>query len=573
MSKTFQSGRALVIGVGEYKSLSALGPEPVNDAEELAKILVSANHCGYPRDNVQVLINADANRSAITNGLKRLAANARDSDTVIVYFSGHGAQRVSGPDIGTYLCPPEFDSYRPRETGIESEELSDLLKQIPAERLLVLIDACHSGAAARLKGSVEDVTKWVFGGPKLEALAVGKGRVIISASAANEESLILGIHRNSLFTHFLLEGLKGGVRDSSDGLIRVLDLFQYVAKQVQSARSTQHPELTTHTQDNFPVALRKGGRLKSERVASTIGFAYDPADLLKLGNAAINPKLVTPKSIDPVKLFTDLALSARKTGKRRIVVGWNVRPVQHLGVIHFAYLQQLSRLAGWGFKVKINIFDIFTTESLSPVLLESMINAFKRQVLGFRHIHSANIELVSQMLKKRNSADLMQELFRIARPSLGTTNNSANDPATSLDNLLCMAVEMWKGVDVLLAGGRDSNDYWAQYRSRLFERDRSGTGLSLVLDFPKLEFVGGNTLESLPMIPKRGDTVDQIGAKLYGLDANQLETIWNALLAPCEVFPSPKSWDPMQIAAEIHRCFESSPFLNDSSKYTYVHTP
>ncbi|MGX4641682.1 caspase family protein [Massilia sp. SYSU DXS3249] len=276
MSKTFQSGRALVIGIGKYDSLSDLGSEPVYDADGLAKLLTSAEHCGYPLENVQILRDADASRSAIVDGLKKLATDTRAGDTVIVYFSGHGAQRLSGPDLGTYLCPPEFDSSRPRETGIEAEELSELLKQIPAERLLVLVDACHSGAAARVKGPAQDITKWGFGGPKLEALAQGKGRVIISASSAHEHSLILGIHRNSLFTHFLLKGLQGEVGDRSDGLIRVLDLFHYLAEQVPATRSAQNPVLTTHTQDNFPVALRKGGRLKSEEGAVAVAAMKSP---------------------------------------------------------------------------------------------------------------------------------------------------------------------------------------------------------------------------------------------------------------------------------------------------------
>lgn len=269
MNKIFQSGRALLIGISEYESLGYLGMEPLNDVDDFAKILTSTKHCGYPFDNVQVLRNAGASREIIIGQLQKLSAEAQDGDTVVIYFSGHGAQRLSGPEEGTYLCPPEFDSSRPRETGIEAEEFSGLLKNIPAERLLVLIDACHSGAAARIKGKTEDVTKWAFGGPKLEALAKGKGRVIISASAEGEYSYILAAHRNSLFTHFLLKGLQGEVDDRKDGLIHVLDLFHYLASQVPTARAGQHPVLTTHTQDNFPVALRNGGRIKSDDYQET----------------------------------------------------------------------------------------------------------------------------------------------------------------------------------------------------------------------------------------------------------------------------------------------------------------
>lgn len=285
MRKTFQSGRALVIGIGEYDSLSSLGSAPVYDAEDVVSLLTNANHGGYLAENVHLLRNADASRPAIVDALKKLAGDAQAGDTVVVYFSGHGAQRLSGSNEGTYLCPPEFDTYRPQETGIEAEELSELLNQISAERLLVVIDACHSGAAARVKGPAEDLTKWGFAGPRLDALAQGKGRVIISSSASDETSYILGIHRNSLFTHFLVKGLQGDVGDRSDGLIRVLDLFHYLAENVPTTRNSQNPVLTTRTQDNFPIALRKGGWLKSaeEHVAQPpAASAASPRELEEL---------------------------------------------------------------------------------------------------------------------------------------------------------------------------------------------------------------------------------------------------------------------------------------------------
>ncbi|BBL25093.1 caspase family protein [Comamonas terrigena] len=287
MSKSFHSGRAFIVGIGDYDNLSDLGLAPVYDADDVEKLLVSPKHCGYPTANVRILRNREASRSAIIAGLQELAAQSQPNDTVVVYFSGHGAQRTAGPDVGTYLCPPEFDSTRPRETGIEAEELSDLLQGIKAERLLVLIDACRSGAVARIKAEEgEDLLKWEFGGQRLDKLAVGNGRVIISASEAHQNSMILGRYRNSLFTHFVLKGLQGGVDDRSDGLIHVLDLFHYVAQQVTTERGDQNPVLTTRTQDNFPVALRKGGLLKSEDGSGDDAREQEP------GNAGADPKEV-----------------------------------------------------------------------------------------------------------------------------------------------------------------------------------------------------------------------------------------------------------------------------------------
>lgn len=287
MSKTFHSGRAFIVGIGDYDTLSDLGLAPVYDADDVEKLLVSPKHCGYPAANVRVLRNREASRSAIISGLQDLAAQAKPTESVVVYFSGHGAQRTSAPDVGTYLCPPEFDSKRPRETGIEAEELSDLLQQVKAERLLVLIDACRSGGVGRIKDAEgEDLLKWEFGGARIDKLAAGKGRVIISASESHQNSMILGRYRNSVFTHFVLKGLQGGVDDRSDGLIRVLDLFDYVAQKVKKEVGDQNPVLTTRTQDNFPVALRKGGLFKAEEDTSADAIAQES------GKTVADPKEV-----------------------------------------------------------------------------------------------------------------------------------------------------------------------------------------------------------------------------------------------------------------------------------------
>jgi len=114
VNKTFPSGRGFIVGIGSYDSLSDLGLAPVYDADDIEKMLTSEKHCGYLAANVQVLRDAQASGDAIIAGLRDLAATAQPTDTVVVYFSGHGAQRLSGPDVGTYLCPLEFDSLRPR---------------------------------------------------------------------------------------------------------------------------------------------------------------------------------------------------------------------------------------------------------------------------------------------------------------------------------------------------------------------------------------------------------------------------------------------------------------------------
>jgi hypothetical protein len=57
------------------------------------------------------------------------------------------------------------------------------------------------------------------------------------------------------------EALRGHARTTGDGLIRVFDLFNYVAEHVaETAPGRQHPIFkAADLEDNFPVALERGG--------------------------------------------------------------------------------------------------------------------------------------------------------------------------------------------------------------------------------------------------------------------------------------------------------------------------
>lgn len=273
MTLTFDAGKALLIGIGQgYPGRLKLPGVVRADAEEVARVLTDPAFCGYSTGNVQLLLDAQATRADIIRGLHSLANTAQHDDTVFFFFSGHGGQRTIGADVGTYLCPVDFDSNNPRGTGIEANELSTFIRAIPAARVIVVLDACHSEGAVFLK-DVEEDKRFSLGirSSDLDQLAVGVGRVVVS-SCKDEETSVTYIEKgHSLFTYFLLEGLRGGAMDRGDGLVRVLDLFHYVSDEVpRNARGghKQHPVLKAHAETNFPLALRKGGSFKNTNGAA-----------------------------------------------------------------------------------------------------------------------------------------------------------------------------------------------------------------------------------------------------------------------------------------------------------------
>jgi uncharacterized caspase-like protein len=120
-------------------------------------------------------------------------------------------------------------------------EISKIFTRIQAERLVFIADSCYSGASG---GRTIDVSgiRATISDAFLDRVASGKGRVIITASGANEVSAEDDHFKQGVFTYFLLEGLKGKADTDKDGTITVDEVYRYVSEAVPRATNQeQHP--------------------------------------------------------------------------------------------------------------------------------------------------------------------------------------------------------------------------------------------------------------------------------------------------------------------------------------------
>ena len=235
---------AVVIGVNSYPHVRQL-KYAVNDAVAFSNHLVEYNQ--VPKENVVLLLDEEANLTRLRSALGiHMKNKASKEDMVIIYFAGHGAtERDStspdGDGLEKYLLPYDVDPKELYATAMPMEEISRLFSRIRSDRLVFIVDTCYSGASGGRTVSVADIRAGISDG-FLDRVTGGKGKIILTASAANEVSAESDEMQHGIFTHFLIKGLQGEADSDGDGLITVDEVYTYVSKQVpQATNQEQHP--------------------------------------------------------------------------------------------------------------------------------------------------------------------------------------------------------------------------------------------------------------------------------------------------------------------------------------------
>ncbi|GAA6618390.1 caspase family protein [Scytonema sp. NUACC26] len=271
------SAHALVVGIANYQKIKGLPETVLKDAKDIYELLINPQHCSYLPDNVQLLLDTEATQTALLQALAKLAERSNQNSTVFIYISSHGGQLKSGSYAGEYLLPVDTDFTSEAllaQTTISGTQFTEALRAIPAQKLVVIFDCCHSGGIGQPKDT--DATEIKTGLPEsyYDTLKQGRGRVILASSRSTEQSYILPGAGNSLFTQHLLDGLKGEVI-APGGVIRILDLFSYLQPKVTKDWPQQHPILKAEIEENFPVALYMGGKAATPLPTTSPNDAYE----------------------------------------------------------------------------------------------------------------------------------------------------------------------------------------------------------------------------------------------------------------------------------------------------------
>jgi hypothetical protein len=192
-NSAFGDFHALIIGNDNYEYLPNLR-SATNDARSIEEVL--SKQYGY---KTTLLLNAT--RQDVLTQLYNLKQTLTDSSNLLVYYAGHGEMR----DAKGHWLPVDAKPDN-QANWISTQQVTDLISQFDARKIIIVADSCYSGVLTRSSilssGTNIDINnekhrRW------LTAMSKGKSRTVLT-SGSLQPVLDGGGGQHSLFAkHFI----------------------------------------------------------------------------------------------------------------------------------------------------------------------------------------------------------------------------------------------------------------------------------------------------------------------------------------------------------------------------------
>lgn len=177
LSVSAQTKRALVIGLGEQQDKAW---NKINGDKDVPLVQTMLKSAGFK--SVTTLVNRQATKTGIIGAFRKMAASCKQGDVVYIHYSGHGQHMTdvhNDERDGLDECWIPYDACRKAsatyhgERHLTDDELNVYLNAIRNKigakgKLLVVIDACHSGDGTR--GEDDEIVRGVEDTLKVDSL-------------------------------------------------------------------------------------------------------------------------------------------------------------------------------------------------------------------------------------------------------------------------------------------------------------------------------------------------------------------------------------------------------------------
>ncbi|UJB41031.1 caspase, EACC1-associated type [Streptomyces sp. A1-5] len=194
------TSRAVLLGTASYRHLDAL-PSVEANLRDLAATLGDATVWGLPEPYCEVVLDPGS-ADAMLDPVHRAGDEA--TDTLVVYYAGHGMRDTESADLYLGLTGSRDGvGY----TAVAYQHLRGAIRSARARRKIIVLDCCFSGRAVRTLAGRGDV---------LAARAAVDGAYVLTASPRDRVALAPDGERHTAFTGELLGILRHGLTDGPE---------------------------------------------------------------------------------------------------------------------------------------------------------------------------------------------------------------------------------------------------------------------------------------------------------------------------------------------------------------------
>jgi WD40 repeat protein len=222
----------VAIGINEYRNPALDLNYARADAEAFSNTIREKSTSLFKKVEIHELIDTEATKRNILSLMDELARIIRPEDVLMFYYAGHGSM----VENKFFFIPTEsvslYQEDKLNKESIYAGIIQEKLKNIPALKQIVILDACQSGGSTEIlaqRGASEEKA--------LAQLSRGSGVHVLAASGSEQYAAEVSELGHGVFTYILLDALKGSADGApKDGNVTVYELKAYLNDQV--------PELT-----------------------------------------------------------------------------------------------------------------------------------------------------------------------------------------------------------------------------------------------------------------------------------------------------------------------------------------
>lgn len=207
---------AVVVGIADYspQRQQGMGATDLPGTRiDVRNISGAFERIGFARQDITVLQDGAATSVNVRAALEKIARAAGPNDLIAFYISGHGMPADMKPKGSS--MPVLYDYRGPSGNAPDFKDLLSSMAGSASQRLVMIVDTCHSGGASSILPIVEISSRGLRasaarGAPRAdvvaEAIQSGKDFAILTAARFEELSWEVG-NNGGLFSKALSDGL------------------------------------------------------------------------------------------------------------------------------------------------------------------------------------------------------------------------------------------------------------------------------------------------------------------------------------------------------------------------------